>query len=156
MPDDLEPEVPSDGLFEGEHRRSLDDKARLVLPAEFRRLLGEGVVMTLGQDRTISVHPKRDWAKVSSALQAARRSDPRARRITRMLYASASRQDLDRQGRISVPPNLREYAGLRKDVVVTGVGDRIEIWDAATYDAYFTEGVEDVANLSESLGLGIF
>ena len=155
MPEDLEPPVLPDG-FEGEHRRSLDDKARLVLPAEFRRLLGEGVVMTLGQDRTISVHPKRDWANVTSALQTAPRSDPRARRVARLLYSQASRQDLDRQGRITLPANLREYAELSKDVVVAGMGDRAEIWDAARFDAYVAESIEDVANLSEPLGLGIF
>lgn len=155
MPDDLEPAALPDG-FEGEHRRSLDDKARLVLPAEFRRLLGEGVVMTLGAERTVSVHPRRDWARVRSALAAAPRSDAKARRIARLLHSQASQQDLDRQGRITLPPNLRDYADLRKEVVVAGLGDRMEIWDAARYDAYVAESIEDVSNLDEPLGLGIF
>ncbi len=141
--------------FLGTHTPKLDDKGRLVLPAKFREGFAGGLVLTKGQDRSIVVWPAAEFASYAERLNEASRSDPRAQAYQRVLFSGASDEIPDRQGRITVPPTLREYAGLDRDVVVVGKNATAEIWDAATWATYLAAQEEAFSDLSGEVLPGI-
>lgn len=142
-------------MFLGTHAPRLDDKGRIVLPAKFRDGLANGLVLTKGQDRSIVVWPAADFAAYANRLSEASRSDERVRAYLRVLFSGAFDDSPDKQGRVTIPPALREYAGLDRDVVVVGNGQTIEIWDAAAWSTYL-EGNEDAySSISEEVVPGI-
>ena len=141
--------------FLGTHTPRLDDKGRLVLPARFREGLAGGLVLTKGQDRSIVVWPAAEFAAYAERVNEASRSDPRVQAYQRVLFSGASDEIPDRQGRITVPAALREYAGLDRDVVVVGKSSTAEIWDAATWATYLREQEEAFSGLSEEVFPGI-
>ncbi len=141
--------------FLGTHTPRLDDKGRLVLPAKFREGLAGGLVLTKGQDRSIVVWPAAEFAAYAERVNEASRSDPRVQAYQRVLFSGASDEIPDRQGRITVPAALREYAGLDRDVVVVGKSSTAEIWDAATWDTYLSEQEEAFSGLSEEVFPGL-
>ncbi len=141
--------------FLGTHTPRLDDKGRLVLPAKFREGLAGGLVLTKGQDRSIVVWPAAEFAAYARRVDEASRSDPKVQAYQRVLFSGASDEIPDRQGRITVPPALREYAGLVRDVVVVGKNSTAELWDAATWAAYLAEQEEAFSGLSEEVFPGI-
>ncbi len=135
-------------MFFGTYTPKLDDKGRLFLPAKFRDQLAEGLVVTRGQERCLTVWSMDDFQKLYERLPR-RRSPTRALATTsRMLFAAASNEVPDKQGRISIPSVLREYASLRKDVVVIGSMNRIEIWDPTAWTAYSEEQEQKFSDLS--------
>jgi MraZ protein len=136
-------------LFLGTHTPRLDDKGRLFLPAKFRDELAGGVVITRGQERCLFVFPRAVFAAKAEELQNASLSSKSARDYSRMLFSGASEEIPDKQGRVTVPPPLREYAGLTRDCVVIGANTRIEIWDAAAWSAYESDRVEAFAEQDE-------
>jgi MraZ protein len=138
-------------LFLGEYQHSLDDKGRLVLPAKFRDQLAGGLVMTKGQDRCVFVFPDDRWELEVEKVNGLARTVPRNRNFARTFFASASDQQPDRQGRIVVPPGLRDYAGLDKDVVIVGVAERIEIWNTEAWERLSEEADEMFADIQEAL-----
>lgn len=124
-------------MFLGTHSPKLDDKGRLILPAKFRDDLAGGIVITKGQERCLFVFTAADFA-----VRAASRAEPttRAERdYSRIFFASASDETPDRTGRITLPPSLRAYAGLRRDCVVIGANNHLEIWDAGAWQGYEAE-----------------
>lgn len=125
-------------MFLGTHTPRLDDKNRVILPAKFREALADGLVMTKGQDRCLVVWTREGFAAYAAALRSAPQTTERTRAYTRVLFASAYDDVPDKQGRITIPGPLREYAGLTRDCVVVGADTRIEIWDSAAWDAYLT------------------
>ncbi len=141
--------------FLGTHTPKLDDKGRLVLPAKFREGLAGGLVLTKGQDRSIVVWPAAEFASYAERLNEASRSDPRAQAYQRVLFSGASDEIPDRQGRITVPAPLREYAGLDRDVVVVGKNSTAEIWDAATWETYLAAQEGAFSDLSGEVLPGI-
>jgi len=141
--------------FLGTHTPRLDDKGRLVLPAKFREGLAGGLVLTKGQDRSIVVWPAAEFAAYAQRVDEASRSNPRVQAYQRVLFSGASDEIPDRQGRITVPAALREYAGLDRDVVVVGKNSTAEIWDAATWAAYLSDQEEAFSGLSEEVFPGI-
>jgi MraZ protein len=136
-------------MFSGTHTPKLDDKGRLFLPAKFRDEMREGLVITRGQDRSLEVRTAADFEVFSARLRDS--TDARMRGYTRMLFALLSEQKPDKQGRISLTPELREYAGLEKDCVVIGVRNKLEIWNPTTWTSYTRDQEEAFANLSEEL-----
>lgn len=120
-------------MFMGEYSHSIDEKGRLIIPSKFRDELGETFVLTRGLDGCLYVYPQPEWNKLEAKLRALPLTNKNARTITRFLVSGAAACELDRQGRISVPQALREYAGLTKEVVLTGSIERIEIWDKAKW-----------------------
>lgn len=143
-------------MFLGEYQHSLDDKGRLVLPAKFRDQLADGLVVTKGQDRCVFVFPHDRWETEVEKVNGLARTIPRNRNFARAFFASASDQQLDRQGRIQVPPALRGYADLDKDVVIVGVAERIEIWNTEAWSRLSAEADEAFADIAEALsGEGI-
>ena len=142
-------------MFLGTHAPRLDDKGRLVLPAKFRDGLADGLVLTKGQDRSIVVWPAAEFAAYAERLSEASSSDARARAYLRVLFSGASDEIPDKQGRITMPAALREYAGLDRDVVVVGNNTTVEIWDAAAWETYLASQEDAFSDLSEEVVPGI-
>lgn len=142
-------------MFLGTHAPRLDDKGRLVLPAKFREQLAGGLVLTRGQDRSLVVWPAAEFTAYSERLSEASRSDARVRAYLRVLFSGASDEIPDRQGRITVPPALREYAGLDREVIVVGNGTTAEIWDAQAWTTYLDSQETNFSDLDEEVIPGI-
>lgn len=136
-------------MFVGTYTPKLDDKGRLILPAKYREALTEGLVVTKGQERCLVLFPSSTFAAKTQALMSAPMASRQARQVARMLAASAHDDQPDKQGRITIPQHLRDYAGLDRDVAVVGVLDRIEIWDAAAWSTYQQEHDEEFADLDD-------
>lgn len=115
-------------MFMGEYSHTIDAKGRLIIPAKFREALGEEFILTKGLDGCLSIYPMNEWESFEEKLKALPLTDKNARAFLRFFVAGATACELDRQGRILVPSTLREFAGLEKEVVLTGNLTRIEIW----------------------------
>jgi MraZ protein len=116
-------------VFSGEHEQRVDDKGRIVVPLVYRDALKEGVFLTRGMDNCLWLFPKGTWERLSSRLRNGPSFSSRARLVDRWLFAGSETR-ADGQGRLSLPPALREHAGLREGegVVIAGVKNRIEVW----------------------------
>ncbi|HEX9890180.1 MAG TPA: division/cell wall cluster transcriptional repressor MraZ [Nitriliruptorales bacterium] len=125
-------------LFTGEHQHTLDDKGRVILPAKFRPALETGLYFAPSEDRCIDVYPTAVFERRVEELRSRPREDRRARQYARVFMAGAHHDVPDTQGRVTIPPRLREYAQLDKDLTVVGNDERIEIWDRAAWDEYLT------------------
>jgi MraZ protein len=143
-------------MFLGEYQHVLDPKGRVILPSAFRDELSEGLVMTVGVDKCLTVHPTADWGRVIEGLRALSTTDRRERMFARMMLSSAHAEDLDKQGRVTIPSRLREYANLSKDVTVVGADSRLELWDTTRWEAYRDEAMADFADTDQSFGHGLF
>jgi MraZ protein len=120
----------------GTHSYQLDPKGRISLPARFREVFADGAVLTLGQDGCLFCFPRAEWETRSSEVRAVPLSDSEGRAYARMFFGKAESVELDAQGRLLVPQRLRAEVGIRKDVVVLGVFDRMEIWDRSAHERY--------------------
>jgi MraZ protein len=133
----------------GAHEHTIDDKNRLTLPAKFRQAFSDGVVITRGLDGCLFAYRRADWDRlVESRLSTLDTLSPEGRRLQRHFFSGATEADLDKQGRVIVPRELTEHAGLGREVVVAGVHDRLEIWDRTAWrkELAAVEGsAEDVA-----------
>jgi MraZ protein len=118
----------------GTFEHTIDDKSRLTLPARFRQAFEEGLVVTRGMDGCLTVYPRADWMRgIQSRLEELDPLSPEARQLRRYFYSGAVEDELDKQGRITIPAPLLEYAKLERDAVVAGVHDHLEIWDRAAW-----------------------
>ena len=142
-------------MFFGTYTPKLDEKGRLFLPAKFRDQLTEGLVVTRGQERCLTVWAMADFQGMTDRLREAPVTNKGARDYVRMLFAAASQEVPDKQGRISIPGSLREYASLTKDVVVIGSMNRIEIWDPTAWTTYSEEQEQKFSELSDEVFPGI-
>ncbi|ADG97551.1 MraZ protein [Segniliparus rotundus DSM 44985] len=129
-------------MFLGTYAPRLDDKGRLTLPAKFREALAGGLVVTKGPDRSLAVYPRDHFAELARKAAAASRSNPQARAFVRNFAAGADEQRPDAQGRVVLSTDHRRYAGLRRDCVVNGAIDFLEIWDAEAWQRYAEENEE--------------
>ena len=133
----------------GEYEHTIDDKNRLTLPARFRDALAGGIVLTRGLDECLDVFARADWdALVEARLAPLDPFSKEARELKRFFFAAASDAELDKQGRVLVPPALARHARLGREVVVAGVHDRLEIWDRAVWADHVTKvegSADDVA-----------
>jgi len=137
--------------FMGTYTPKLDDKGRLILPAKFRERLAEGLVVTAGQENCLDVFPKDAWAEEADRAKSQGMASRSGREQIRTLFASAFETDLDKQGRMAVPPNLREYAAITREVVVIGAMDRVEIWEPSRWRDYNATAQANFAQLDASL-----
>jgi len=142
-------------VFLGTHTPRLDDKGRLFLPAKYREELSAGLVLTKGQERCVYVFPEPEFARITEALRAAPVTAKATRDYSRVFFASASDETPDKQGRITIPSGLREYASLQRDCVVIGADTRLEIWDAVAWEAYLAEQEDVFSGASEGVLPGI-
>lgn len=137
------------------HQPRLDDKGRLFLPAKYREELAEGLVITKGQERCLYVFPVEEFQRITEALSTAPVTAKAVRDYSRVFFASASDEKPDKQGRITIPQSLRQYAGLERDCVVIGANTRLEIWDAQAWDTYLSAQEQAFSELSEEVLPGI-
>ena len=142
-------------MFMGQFQHSLDQKGRLIIPSKFREDLGESFVLTKGLDGCLFVYPRHEWAALEQKLKALPFTQKDARAFIRFFFAGAVEAEMDRQGRILIPPHLREHARIEKDVVIIGVSNRVEIWSQEQWEAYSTEAAESYEDIAETLDLGI-
>ncbi|WP_077489605.1 division/cell wall cluster transcriptional repressor MraZ [Sinomonas mesophila] len=123
----------------GTYSPRLDEKGRLILPAKYRDELAEGLVLTRGQERCLYVFSQKEFERVHEQMREAPISSRQARDYLRVFLSGASDEVPDKQGRVTIPQNLRKYAGLDRDLAVIGVGTRAEIWDAQAWEDYLAE-----------------
>jgi MraZ protein len=142
-------------LFLGTHSPRLDDKGRLFLPAKYRNDLAGGVVITKGQERCLYVFPPAEFERITVDLQAAPVTAKAVRDYSRVFFASAFDQVPDKQGRVTIPQGLRDYAGLRRECVVIGANTRLEIWDEAAWTTYLADQEEAFSTTSEEVLPGV-
>ena len=142
-------------MFLGTHNPRLDDKGRLFLPAKFRDRLADGLVVTRGQERCLYVFPMDEFMRIAGQMQAAPTTSKAARDYTRVFLSGASDEVPDKQGRVTIPAALRQYAGLTKDCTVIGTGARLEVWDTDAWTAYLESTEQAFADQSEEVIPGL-
>ena len=141
-------------MFLGTHTPKLDEKGRLILPAKYRDELAEGLVITRFQERCLAIWPVATFAELVQGVRGAS-SSQQVRDYQRMLASGASDETPDKQGRVTIPQHLRTYAGLDRDCVVVGAINRVEIWDAAAWQAYEASKESAFADLDDEVFPGV-
>ena len=116
-------------MFVGKYNNSIDSKSRIIVPAKFRDDLERKCIVAKALDKCLTIYPVSEWEKfVEEKLSALPTGNPQARKLARHFYSSAAECDVDKQGRMTIPQELREYAGIEKDLVTVGTNRTIEIW----------------------------
>ena len=143
-------------MFMGEYSHTIDAKGRMIIPSKFREELGENFVLTKGLDGCLSIYPMDEWEAFEEKLRALPLTNKDARAFSRFFVAGATTCELDKQGRILVPSTLREFAGLNKDVVLTGNLTRIEVWSKEKWlENSNYEDMDAIAEGMQSMGIVI-
>ncbi|WP_394254817.1 division/cell wall cluster transcriptional repressor MraZ [Pseudoclavibacter helvolus] len=143
-------------MFLGTYSPKLDEKGRLILPAKFRDELAEGVVLTRGQDRCVYVFSKSEFEELHNRIRQAPVTSKQARDYLRLLLSGAHAETPDRQNRVTIPQQLRQYAGLDRELAVIGAGTRAEIWDAEAWNAYVEANESAFSETAEEVIPGLF
>ena len=138
-------------MFLGRYAHTIDAKGRLAIPARFREALADGVVLTRGIDRCLALYPMTAWLPLAEKINNLPISDPDARTFRRMVFAEAVNLELDAQGRVLVPPELRRYAELEREAYVVGVNTSIELWSPARWEAVTAVMDHDGAAVAQRL-----
>lgn len=138
-------------MFIGEYTYSIDDKKRLAIPVKFRQTLGKKAVITKGLDNCLFLYPAKEWQKLAEKLSKLPLAQADARGFARLMLTGAMESDLDGLGRVLVPDFLRDYAVLKKKVVIAGVYNRIEIWDEDLWKTYKTKAEKEAGDMAERL-----
>ncbi|MBQ5431728.1 MAG: division/cell wall cluster transcriptional repressor MraZ [Lachnospiraceae bacterium] len=143
-------------MFMGEYSHTIDPKGRLIVPAKFREQLGSEFVLTKGLDGCLYGYSNEEWHKFEEHFQNLGSMTRNVRKLTRFFFASACNLEIDKQGRVLIPANLREFAELTKDVVLAGNLNRIEVWDKQKWDEANTfDDIDEVAESFGEMGLNI-
>lgn len=143
-------------MFIGEYQHTVDSKGRIIMPSKLREGLGQKFIVTKGLDNCLFVYPFEEWERFEKKLRTLPLTNKNARAFVRFFFAGATECSLDKQGRILIPNNLREYAKIIKDVVIIGVAERIEIWAKEEWDDYNSDdnlSYEDIAEKMAELGI---
>ena len=140
----------------GEYKHTIDNKKRLAIPSKLRREIGARMVITRGLDNCLFVFPLNQWNKLVEKLSQLPLGQKDSRGFVRLMLAGASEVEIDKLGRILIPDYLKTYAGLKKNVVIVGVYNRLEIWDETKWKLFSKTTEKEVDNMAERLGeLGI-
>ncbi|HPF21376.1 MAG TPA: division/cell wall cluster transcriptional repressor MraZ [Syntrophomonas sp.] len=138
-------------MFLGEYQHSLDIKARFIVPARFREELGTRFVATKGLDNCVFIYPLTEWKSIEEKIRSLPFTRADVRSFARFFFSGAAELEPDKQGRVVLPQNLREYAQIDKDLVIIGVGPRIEIWASPIWEAYNQTAASSYESYAESL-----
>lgn len=139
-------------MFMGEFNHNVDDKGRLMLPAKFREELGTGeYVLTRGLDNCLFLFPISEWKEFEEKIKKLSLTKKDARAFVRFLFSGATNDIIDKQGRIKLNDNLKQYAGIEKEVVVTGAFNRVEIWSKSNWEDYISTAEESFEDIAENL-----
>lgn len=139
------------GMFMGEYRHTLDDKGRLIIPAKFREELGPSFVITRGLDHCLFVYPQMEWRQLEEKLRTLPFTRADARAFTRFFFSGATEVGLDKQGRVAIPNNLRQFAQLEKECVIIGVSTRLEIWSHHLWQSYYEKSEDSFNEIAEAI-----
>ncbi|MDO5501952.1 MAG: division/cell wall cluster transcriptional repressor MraZ [Actinomycetia bacterium] len=142
-------------MFLGTYTPRLDAKGRLFLPAKFRDELDAGVVITRGHEKSLVIYPAAEFEVHATRAMAMPTTNKRARNFARLLLSGAADQTPDAQGRISIPTHLREYAGINRDITITGMGNHLEVWDSAAWNEFVAAAEEEYSNQEEEVIPGL-
>lgn len=140
----------------GTYEPKLDEKGRIILPAKFRDEFAGGLVLTRGQERCIYVFPRQTFEGLLDTVQSAPLTSKAARDYVRLLLSGGSDEVPDKQSRVTIPSQLREYAGLGRDLVVIGAGSRAEIWAADAWATYYADKEQAFSDTEEEVIPGLF
>ncbi|SHE62339.1 MraZ protein [Seinonella peptonophila] len=138
-------------MFMGEYRHNVDDKGRLIIPTKFRENLGASFVVTRGLDHCLFVYPLEEWKRLEQKLKTLPFTKADARAFTRFFFSGATEAELDKQGRVLLPSNLRSFADLQKECVIIGISSRIEIWDAQGWEQYYAVSEDSFHKIAENI-----
>lgn len=139
------------GVFMGEYSHALDEKGRLIIPARLREELGSRFVMTKGLDGCLFLYPLSEWNKMEERLKSLPLTNANARAFARLFLAGAQDVEVDRQFRVTIPPRLREYAGVLKDIVLVGVSNRVELWADSRWAEYQAQAQSTYEEVAEKM-----
>jgi len=140
----------------GEFTHTIDTKKRLAIPSKLRKELGNKAVITRGLDSCLFVFPVKDWEGLVEKLSSLPFGEKNSRSFVRLMLSGANEVNLDSLGRILVPDYLKNYAQLKKNVIIVGVSNRLEIWDKSRWEMFKQQSEKEVDNMAERLGeLGI-
>lgn len=140
----------------GEYKHNVDTKGRVSIPSKFRVDLGDSFVITKGMDNCLFIYSKDEWSKFENKLKELPVTSSKVRSFMRFFFAGACECEVDKQGRINIPQNLREYANIDKDVVIVGVSTRAEIWNKDSWEKYTTSedlNINQIESQMSNLGI---
>ena len=143
-------------MFIGEYEHSVDVKGRIIMPSKLRENIGEKFIVTKGLDKCLFAYSKSEWANFEEKLKTLPLTNKNARDFVRFFLSGAVECEIDRQGRFLVPSNLRAYANIDKEIVIIGVGTRLEIWDKSAWTNYSSEeniSADEIAENMTMLGI---
>jgi MraZ protein len=143
-------------VFLGTYAPRLDEKGRIILPAKYRDELASGLVMTRGQERCVYVFSQREFEDLHGRIRQAPVTSKASRDYLRLFLSGASDEVPDKQHRVTIPANLREYAGLGRDLTVIGAGNRAEIWSTEAWNSYYSEHEASFSDTTEEVIPGLF
>ncbi len=138
-------------MFMGEYQHSIDEKGRLTIPAKFRDRLGSTFIITRGLDNCLFVYPDEEWEPIAAKLKALPLTRTDARAFTRLFLAGAVEIEMDKQGRINIPNNLLQYANIKKECIILGVSNRVEVWSLEEWENYITIAQESFGEIAEKI-----
>ena len=138
-------------MFMGEYHHSIDDKGRLIIPAKFRSELGDKFIITRGIESCLFAYPEKRWEEIVHKLESLPFTKKDARNFTRFFMSGATVAEFDKQGRINITSPLITYAGIQKDCVVIGTGDRLEIWAKDAWENFFNSASINMSDIAENL-----
>jgi MraZ protein len=135
----------------GEYQHTIDQKGRIIIPVKFREGLGDTFMVTRGLDQCVFVYSVQDWKQIEEKLKTLPFTRADARAFTRFFFSGAMECELDKQGRVTLPTNLREYAQLEKECVVIGVSNRVEIWSKTVWEEYYARSEASFNEIAEKI-----
>jgi len=138
-------------MFIGEYSYLIDSKKRLALPAKLRRELGNKVIITRGFENCLVVYPQIEWKSVMEELRKLPTGRAESRKFSRAILGGAVEVSLDKLGRVLIPDYLKKYAGLKKNVTVCGLSNKLEIWDTDKWEIYRKKAEQDIDKVAENL-----
>jgi len=142
-------------MFRGQFQHSIDQKSRLVMPVKFRDILGDVFYITRAKEKCLLVYTREEWEQIEKTASELPMTDPDVKRYLRMFIGSVAEAEPDGQGRVLIPQNLRDHAGLVKDVVSVGMANHVEIWNKAEWDEQLRyEDAEGVSHAEKMVQYG--
>lgn len=143
-------------MFIGEYQHNIDVKGRLAIPAKFRQSLSRGAVVTKGLDNCLFLYPKEEWEKLANKLATLPLAKANSRAFARLMLAGAMDVEIDSVGRVLIPDYLRQYAKMKKRIIIAGLYSRLEIWDEELWQKYKESTEEKSGDIAEAIGeLGV-
>ncbi|MFA5945297.1 MAG: division/cell wall cluster transcriptional repressor MraZ [Patescibacteria group bacterium] len=139
-------------MFIGEYHITIDDKGRATVPVKFRGALAQGAVVTRGLDTSLFLLPLEEWGKLAEKIAGLPLGQANSRAFARFMLAGAMEVELDSHGRFVLPEYLRTFAGLKKNAVIVGIQNRMEVWNEDAWNAYAKKAEADSSQIAEQLG----